>query len=81
MASRAHPGGFRARHPPSGLKRNGAGNLETEYKRKLLGLMNSNARFENVVKAGELEIVDGGTSFECDLVLMSEWKTRLPAII
>jgi type III restriction enzyme len=58
-----------------------AGNLDTEYKRKLLALMNGNFRFESVVKAGELEIVDGGTSFACDLVLMSEWKTKLPAIV
>ncbi len=56
-----------------------AGNLDTEYKRKLLRLMDESYRFQNVVRAGELELVlDPGTSVACDLVLMGEWRTRVP---
>ena len=30
-------------------------------------------------RVGELELmVNDGTSIECDLVLMTDWKTRLP---
>lgn len=53
------------------------GNLDTEYKRKLLRLMNDN--FQNVVRAGSLELVgDDRTTVSCDLVLMSEWRTEVP---
>lgn len=55
------------------------GNLDTEYKRKLLKLVTKNYGFDNVLKAGELElIIDNETTVECDLVLMDEWKTRIP---
>jgi type III restriction enzyme len=55
------------------------GNLDTEYKRKLLKLVTENYKFQKVVKAGELELViDGETTLECDLVLIDEWKTRIP---
>jgi hypothetical protein len=34
------------------------------------------------VPAGKMEIVKpGGESVECDLVLMNEWKTRLPTFL
>ena len=34
---------------------------------------------EKVPRVGELElVVEDGTSMACDLVLMTEWKTRLP---
>jgi type III restriction enzyme len=55
------------------------GNLDTEYKRKLLKLMSDNYGFENMVKVGQFEIVlNPKTSVTCDLLLMSEWKTRVP---
>lgn len=53
------------------------GNLDTEYKRRLLQLMNDN--FQNVVRAGSLELVgDDQITVSCDLVLMSEWRTEVP---
>jgi type III restriction enzyme len=53
--------------------------LDTEYKRKLLRFVTENYKFETVVKAGELELViDNQTRVECDLVLIDEWKTRIP---
>lgn len=55
------------------------GNLDTEYKRKLLKLMSDSYRFEEAVKAGELELTaDNKTTVVCDLVLMNEWRTRVP---
>jgi type III restriction enzyme len=54
------------------------GNLDTEYKRKLLQLVNDSYAFENATKAGELVLVmDDKTTVSCDLVLMSKWVTKL----
>lgn len=54
------------------------GNLDTEYKRKLLQLVNDRYAFENATKAGEIELVlDDKTTVSCDLILMSQWATKL----
>lgn len=54
------------------------GNLDTIYKRKLLQAVNDNFKVEQVQKAGELELVfDNSTVVSCDLLLMSEWKTKI----
>ena len=54
------------------------GNLDTKYKKKLLDTINSNFKVEKVKKAGELELVfDDSTIVSCDLLLMSEWKTKI----
>ena len=54
------------------------GNLDTNYKRKLLDVVNERYAFEEVKKAGELELVlNDKTSVSCELILMSEWKTKL----
>lgn len=54
------------------------GNLDTEYKRKLLRLVTDHYEFENSIK-GELElVVDSDTTLACDLVLIDEWKIRIP---
>ena len=54
------------------------GNLDTVYKRKLLDAMSKCFRAEDVVRAGELELVGkDGTSVTCEMVLMSEWKARI----
>ena len=58
------------------------GNLDTNYKRKLLDVVNERYAFENVKKAGELELVlDDKTTVSCELILMSEWATKLPTHI
>jgi len=55
------------------------GNLDTTYKEKLLNLVTDNYRLENTVKAGELELVSNDdVTVECDLVLIDQWKTRIP---
>ena len=56
------------------------GNLDTSYKRKLLNLINKEYAFEQVKKTGELELVlDDKTIVSCDLILMSDWPTKLPS--
>jgi len=52
-----------------------AGNLDTNYKRKLLAQLSKAYKQDKTVKAGELQLVGGGAEVVCDLVLMSEWKT------
>jgi type III restriction enzyme len=57
-----------------------AGNLDTEYKRKLLKTMSDSFKSERVVHLGELALVgEDGEIVECQMVLMSEWKTALHA--
>ncbi len=59
-----------------------AGNLDTTYKAALLDAVTDAYRREQVQRAGELEIVVGHrTIVRCRLVLMSEWKTAMPAIL
>jgi type III restriction enzyme len=54
------------------------GNLDTVYKRKLLDAMSRCFKTQDVVRAGELELVSkDGTSVICEMVLMSEWKVRI----
>ncbi len=53
-----------------------SGNDKTEYVQKLLRLLSDNYAFERV---GGLELVaDDGTEMAADLVLMDDWKTRIP---
>jgi type III restriction enzyme len=56
------------------------GNLDTDYKRKLMELATAHYRQDETVKAGELELVaDNGVRVVCDMLLMSEWKTKVHA--
>ena len=56
-----------------------AGNDDTDYKQSVLQLMTEAFAVEKVPRVGELEFaVEDGTRMACDLVLMTEWKTRLP---
>lgn len=52
-----------------------AGNLDTTYKKKLLAQLTKAYKQDEVVKAGQLQLVGKGKEVVCDLVLMSEWKT------
>ena len=59
-----------------------AGNDDTTYKQAVLQLMTEAYRIEQSPRVGELElVVEDGTSFKCDLVLMTEWKYRLPQFL
>ncbi|MCY4225270.1 MAG: DEAD/DEAH box helicase family protein [Bacteroidetes bacterium] len=58
------------------------GNDDTEYKRELLSFLSSNYAWDTSIPAGELELIsDNGTTLHCELILMSEWKTRLPELL
>jgi type III restriction enzyme len=54
-------------------------NLDTAYKRELLSFLSQHFKWDDAVPAGELELVkNSGESVHCELVLMSEWPTKLP---
>jgi len=54
-------------------------NPDTEYKRGLLSFLADNFAWDDGIPAGELELVQkNGETVQCALVLMSEWKTKLP---
>ena len=58
------------------------GNLDTNYKRKLLETVTAHYRAEDCINAGKLELIGySGESVQCDLVLMSEWKTEVLKIL
>jgi type III restriction enzyme len=45
----------------------------------VLDLMTEAFQIDQTQRVGELSIVNpDGSTVECDLVLMSEWKTKLP---
>jgi type III restriction enzyme len=55
-----------------------SGNTKTEYVKEVLRVM-SEAYTTDIPKVGELELIEKGrATIQCDLVLMSEWKTKLP---
>ena len=57
-------------------------NLDTDYKRNVLTFLTDNFAWDDCAPAGELELVKNtGETVHCELVLMSEWKTRLPTLI
>lgn len=59
-----------------------SGNLDTAYKRAVLDTVTNAYQHEQVQNAGELEIVvNDETRVRCRLVLMSEWKTAVPAML
>ena len=54
-------------------------NPDTEYKRSLLSFLSDNFAWDDGIPAGELELVQkNGETVQCALILMSEWKTKLP---
>jgi type III restriction enzyme len=55
-----------------------SGNLDTEYKRKLLNTITKAFKFETATYAGELALVaEDGTTIECEMILTEDWKTPL----
>lgn len=55
-------------------------NLDTAYKREVLTFLSDNFEWDDYVPAGELELVkNDGETVEGTLILMSEWKAKLPA--
>ena len=57
-------------------------NLDTAYKREVLSFLSSSFAWDDCTPAGELELItSGGETVQCVLILMSEWKTKLPRIL
>ena len=54
-------------------------NQDTAYKRDVLTFLSDNFSWDDHTPAGELELVkNNGEIVQCVLVLMSEWKSKLP---
>lgn len=59
-----------------------AGNLDTEYKCKLMEYLTEKFDWNKAKSVGKHELVmKDGTEFEASLILMSEWETKLPTLI
>ena len=57
-------------------------NLDTDYKRDVLSFLSDNFARENPKPAGELELIqNNGETVRCALILMSEWRTKLPSYL
>ena len=57
-------------------------NLDTAYKRKVLDLLSDAFARDDYIPAGELELIqrDGETT-QSALILMSEWRVKLPGYL
>lgn len=54
-------------------------NLDTAYKREVLSFLSDSFAWDDYVPAGELELVkNDGETVQGTLILMSEWKAKLP---
>ena len=57
-------------------------NLDTAYKREVLSFLSDNFEWDDYTPAGELELVkNNGETVQCTLILMRDWKARLPAYL
>jgi len=54
-------------------------NLDTEYKRDVLAFLSDHFAWDDCTPAGQLELVQNdGETIEATLILMSEWRAKLP---
>jgi type III restriction enzyme len=54
-------------------------NLDTAYKREVMGFMSKHFNWDSTVPAGTLELVKNtGETVDMTLILMSDWKSKLP---
>ena len=57
-------------------------NLDTAYKREVLDFLSGAFQWDDYTPAGELELVKNtGETVQGTLILMSEWKTKLPKFL
>ncbi|MCV0370397.1 DEAD/DEAH box helicase family protein [Filomicrobium sp.] len=56
-------------------------NLDTAYKREALTFLSDHFEWDEATPVGELELVNNGETVEGTLILMSEWKAKLPAYL
>ncbi|OFC52525.1 type III restriction endonuclease subunit R, partial [Acidithiobacillus caldus] len=53
-------------------------NLDTAYKREALSFLSQHFQWDETTTVGELELVNSGETVEATLILMSDWRTKLP---
>jgi type III restriction enzyme len=53
-------------------------NLDTAYKRGVLTYLSEHFQWDDTNPVGELELVKGGETVQGTLILMSEWRAKLP---
>jgi type III restriction enzyme len=56
-------------------------NLDTAYKRDTLTYLSNHFKWDDSTSVGELELVNRGATVQGTLILMSEWKAKLPAYL
>ena len=57
-------------------------NLDTAYKRDVLGFLSDHFAWDESVPAGQLDLVQNdGETVACTLILMSEWQSKLPEFL
>lgn len=56
-------------------------NLDTAYKREALSFLSDHFKWDDATPVGELELVNNGETVEGTLILMSEWKAKLPVFL
>lgn len=56
-------------------------NLDTAYKRDALDYLSGHFQWDDATPVGELELVNSGETVEGTLILMSEWRAKLPAYL
>lgn len=56
-------------------------NLDTAYKREALTFLSEHFQWDEATPVGALELVNNGETVEGTLILMSEWKAKLPAYL
>ena len=62
-------------------KGNQLDNLDTAYKRDALDFLSERFQWDDATPVGELELVNSGETVEGTLILMSEWRAKLPAYL
>ncbi len=53
-------------------------NLDTAYKREALSFLSEHFQWNEAKAVGELELVNNGETVEGTLILMSDWRVKLP---
>lgn len=56
-------------------------NLDTAYKREALSFLSEHFRWDETTPVGELKLENNGETVEGTLILMSDWKAKLPAFL
>ncbi len=56
-------------------------NLDTAYKREALSFLSKHFQWDKATPVGEMELINNGETVEGTLILISEWRAKLPAYL